>query len=154
VAALLVVVSAASLVPDRRAALAASLAGAGDTPAVARWLADQLRDGGTVLNLESDGTALLYADARVPVLSSAGQAVLDQPVGGLPLSEQLLDLGDPEVAARLAALDVRFVALGTANRYWGQGVGYDWRAVAAQPQLRLSAAGDQMVVLRYQTGVS
>lgn len=154
VVAVVVVASATRLVPDRRVDLAASLAGAGDTAAVATWLSDQLRDGGTVLNLEADGTPLLFAYARVPVLSSAGAAVVDEPVGGVPLSERLLDLGDTAVADRLAALDVRFVALGTANRYWGQSVGYDWRQVAAQPQLQLVALGQQLVVLRYQGDAS
>ncbi len=107
-----------------------------------------------MLNLEADGTPLMFAYARVPVLSGTSQALMDEPVGGAPLAGRLLDLDDPAVAQRLAALGVRFLALGVANRYWGQGIGYDWRQVAAQPEVALVAQGDQVVVLAYRGGES
>ena len=150
--AAVLLVTAASTVPERRADLAASLAGAGDTEAVADRLSAQLAAGGTVLNLEADGTPLLFAYARVPVLSALTQDEVDVAVDAIPLAQRLLQLDDPGVAARLAALDVRFLVLGTGSRYWGQGVGYDWRAVAAQPQLSLVERGSDVAVLRYQGG--
>ncbi len=149
-AAAILLVLAAPLVPERRVDLAASLAGAGDTARIAGVLATELRDGGSVLNLEPDGTAMLYAHARAPVTSAHRQDLLEQ--GSPPLSGSLLRLGDPEVAAQLAALDVRFLAIGTVSRYWGQGAGATWQDIAAQEQVEPFLTGTDMVVLRYLPG--
>jgi hypothetical protein len=59
----LLAIPASQLVPMRRQALRATLAGAGDTPAVAGRLASLLAPGETVLNFEGDGGALLSPSA-------------------------------------------------------------------------------------------
>ncbi len=53
-------------VEQRQLALASTLAGAGDTPAIADRLSGLLEPGETVLNLESDGSTNLFSAARVP----------------------------------------------------------------------------------------
>ncbi len=145
---------AVQVVPARRADLRASLAGAGDTIAVAQGLASRLEPGQTVLNLEGDGTANLFAYARVPVLSGlALEANLtDDPLLAEPITDHLLNLGDPLVARRLSQLNVAFIVLGVTSRYWNPEVGYIWQDVAAQPAAELDSVGTDVVVLRYLEG--
>ena len=69
VAAVCVVALAVQVVPDRRSDLRNELAGAGDSKTVAGTLKGLLREDEAVLNMEGDGTANLFAYARVPVLS-------------------------------------------------------------------------------------
>lgn len=143
---------AAQLVPARRGDLSSSLAGAGDTGAVADQLASRLRAGETVLNLEGDGTAALFAYSRIPVLSglSLDQSVAgDGALAGAPLTYELLRLSDPEVSRRMREANVAFIALGTTSRYWGSEVGYAWQEVLAQQEARLELRGSDVAILRY-----
>ena len=143
---------AAQLVPARRGDLSSSLAGAGDTGTVADLLASRLRPGQTVLNLEGDGTAALFAYSRIPVLSGLG---LDESVAGDgalaldPLTHELLRLADPEVSRRMREANVAFVALGTTSRYWGSEVGYAWQEVLSQQEVQLELQGSDVTILRY-----
>ena len=140
------------VVPTRRQALAGSLAGAGDSLSVARDIAEELQPGETVVNLEADGTANLFAYARVPVLEAfafdetAGRPLEDPQAR---LSDQLMRLSDPEVARRFADLNVAYIALGTTSRYWGSAPGYVWQAIASQSEVELHRVGTDLVVLRY-----
>jgi hypothetical protein len=149
--ALLVAISA-DIVPDRRSSLAATLAGAGDTPRVARAIERALLPGETIMNLEGDGTANLFAIARLPVLS--GSREYD---GSLPggrdfawLSSSLMNVQDREVAAALSDLGVRFIAIGTTSLYWDTQVGYDVDLLIEQDDLYVFAVGSHMTVLEYR----
>lgn len=137
---------------ERRVDLAASLAGAGDTPRVAEQLAQSLEPGQTVLNFEGDGTANLYSAARVPVL--AGLKEWRGPVASSRdyqwLVQSLLRLDDPEVAASLDDLGVAYVAVGTTSIFWDPEVGYDVDMLLAQPQLTEYLRGTDLVILRYE----
>jgi hypothetical protein len=158
VAAALALASAAALavqvVPNRRTDLTAALAGAGDSPRVAQELASLLRPGESVLTFEGDGTANLFAFARVPVTAGFAQdpAMTDPlPPTGEPLEEQLLRLADPAVRSRLTDLGIAYIALGS-YRYWGEGPGYLVPRLLEQPELRLALTGTDMVVLKYDAG--
>lgn len=143
------------VVPARRADLRASLAGAGDTPHVARQLKATLGPGQTVLNFDTDGTANLFAFARVPLTAGLDQdpAVAEAAVpGGQPLVERLLHLERPEVKAQLQDLGVAYIAVGTTARYWGTETGYVWQALVSQPELEVAEMGSDMVILEYNPG--
>ncbi|MGB7983491.1 MAG: DUF6541 family protein [Candidatus Nanopelagicales bacterium] len=149
----LVVVVSVGQVETRRADLQAALAGAGDSPEIAAEVMAELPPGGTVLNFEGDGTANLFAFARVPILDAFR---IDDDAGGSSLADvdrvqdRLLDLDDPVVARRLEELSVHYVAIGVSTRYWNPGVAYDWQMLARQPQLDLAFAGTDLVILRYR----
>jgi hypothetical protein len=139
-------------ISDRRGDLAATLAGAGDTPKIAQQLDEALLPGQTVLNFEGDGTANLYSVSRVPVL--AGLTEWDGAISGDKdyawLLRSLLRLDDPQVSSALEALGVTFIAVGTTSMFWDPEVGYDIDQLAAQDQLSLFAKGTDMVVFRYR----
>jgi hypothetical protein len=108
-----------------------------------------------VLTFDGDGTANLFAFARVPVTAGLDQdrAVADPlPPTGEPLEEQLLRLADPSVRSRLTELGVAYIALGS-HRYWGEGPGYLVPHLLEQPQLSLALTGTDLVVLKYEAGV-
>ena len=139
------------IVGDRRGNLAAALAGAGDTPALARGLRDELQPGETVLTFEGDGTANLFAAARLPVISGWDELQLP-PKAGLTvegLLGSLMQLDSREVAEALAALHVRFISLGTGSVYWGSETGYSVRKLLEQPELTVHAVGSDMTILEY-----
>lgn len=143
---------AVQVVPARRVDLNHALAGAGDTAQIAGQLADLLLPGESVLTFDGDGTANLFAFARVPVTAGLDQdpAAADPlPPSGLPLEQQLLRLEDPAVRSRLAELGVAYIALGSA-RYWGEGPAYLLPRLLEQPQLSLALSGSDMVIMRYQ----
>jgi hypothetical protein len=142
---------AAQVIPQHRADLAGALAGAGDTGDVARLLEGQLRPGQTVLNLEGDGSANLFAFARVPVTAGLSQ---DPRVaeGPRPVAERLLQLDARDVGRALRDLGVAYVVVGNGPRFWGQGVGYSLDALLAQPQLEVAFVGSDLTVLRYRPG--
>ncbi len=153
-AAAMIAAMAVQVVPSRRADLRSTLAGAGDTLQIARLLEERIEEGGAVLNLEGDGTANMFAYARVPVLDGLGpDPRLEMPWGGA-LTDSLLELDDPAVAERLDDLGVEYIALGTTSRYWGARTGYSWQQVASQPQVKLELVGTDLVVLRYVGGPS
>jgi hypothetical protein len=138
-------------VEQRQSALAETLAGAGDTPALAEELMRLLKPGETVLNLESDGTANLFTAARVPVV--VGESVMvtlpnGDPAGDL-LTDYWLDLDDPRAARALAQLGVRYLALGTRNIYWGPSIGYAEADLVAMAQLTPVLRGTDITVFRY-----
>ena len=137
-AGLLLLSTSAGVVPGRRLNLEATLAGAGDTARIAEELRGQLKPGETVLGLEGDGTEMLFAYNRVPVFSDVG------------LSTKLGRLDDPEVAASLQNLKVRYLAIGTSSLHWGPKPGYSIARLLEQPQLSAAFEGTDMVVLRYE----
>ena len=150
----LVLGMALQVVPARRFHLAASLAGAGDTAAIARSLATEISPAGVVWTFEGDGTATQFAYARVPVNThlasedvrgSGGQ-------GGDAPDINLMQLADPVVASTLKRLGVEYFAIGTTSRYWDTSEAYSWRLLLEQPQLSLAHQGTDMVVLRYRAG--
>lgn len=151
-AASLMIVMAYDGISDRRGDLAATLAGAGDTPKIAQQLDEALLPGQTVLNFEGDGTANLYSVSRVPVL--AGLTEWDGAISGDKdyawLLRSLLRLDDPQVSSALEELGVTFIAVGTTSMFWDPEVGYDIDQMAAQDQLSLFAKGTDMVVFRYR----
>jgi hypothetical protein len=151
----MIVALAVQVVPDRRYFLSASLAGAGDTVSIARWLATVVSSGGTVHTFEGDGTANLYAYARVPV-TTVLKASDVRKTGGVGVDGledlNLMRLDDPVVAAQLAHLNIEYFAIGTTSIYWSPAEAYSWELLLAQPQLRLAEQGTDMVVLRYVPG--
>ena len=148
--------TAVPVVAGHREDLAATLAGAGDTPAMAKSLSRILDEGETVLNFEGDGSANLFAAGRVPVLAAYAEPSADSALGRdyVIARNGLMSIADPAVAGALARLRVAYVAIGTTSMYWGspyvEPVGYDVGALIRQPGLQVAMAGSDLVVLRYQ----
>lgn len=148
----LLVASTWNLIPERRHAMSATLAGAGDTFRVARDLANSLQPGERVLNLEDDGTSNLFAFARVPVTvgSTVPASVPGTDVPYSWLQENLTHLGDPSVARVMAAGGIAYLAVGTTSVYYGSSIGYALDDLLLQPQLTVWDVGTDMVILRYR----
>ncbi len=138
-------------VRTKRGNLEATLAGAADTPDLGRELAARLSEGETVLNFEADGTANLFAAARIPVLAAQSYSSKGlSPDRDLPwLLDNLIHLDDPEVAAALDQLNVKYLALGTTSLYWLSSVGYSPDRLQDQSHLHLELTADDMMILRY-----
>jgi hypothetical protein len=151
VAAVLIAAGSNAVVSDRRHDLATTLAGSGDTPRIATALLERLSPGETVLNFEGDGSANLFAAARVPVLASLRVPEASTSIGAdyMTAIGGLLRLGDPEVRRALDAIGVAYVAVGTTSLYWDSSVGYDLASLVAQPELKVALEGSDMTVLRY-----
>lgn len=150
--ALLLALISLPTVEARRGELAASLAGAGDTPEIGKKIASELHADETVMTFEGDGTAMLFAANRLPVLSgwTDWEGTL---AGGRDykwLSASLMRLDDPEVAEAMADLRIRYLAIGTTSLYWDQQLGYDIEALLDQPELSLAWQGSDMMILEYQ----
>jgi hypothetical protein len=137
-AAVVVAMPAQQLVSGRRLNLNATLAGAGDTAAVARTLNGWLAPGETVLTLEGDGSEFMYAYARTPVRSDPW------------LATRLGLVEEPEVARRMAELGVRFIALGTTSLHWGPKPGYSIDRLGQLESLQPVLTGTDVSVLRYE----
>ena len=137
---------------QRRGHLASTLAGAGDTGELAARLSMILEPGEVVLNSESDGTANLFAFARVPVLAAFGYSTVRSEDGMTveELAQHLTQLSDPDVAAAMKSLAVRYIVVGTTSLYWGQSPGYSMEELLSQEQLSLTLRGTDMDVLRYE----
>lgn len=140
------------IVKQRRANLSSTLAGAGDTAAIAERLAHRLGPGQSVLNLEADGSAQLFSYSRVPVLAGLGYSSLPTEAGlSVPtLVERLMQLDDPDVAKAMADLNVTYVVLGTTSLYWDPSVGYSLELLARQPELKVEMRGSDLTVMRYE----
>ncbi len=65
------------------------------------------------------------------------------------LYDTWLRLDHPYVQSLLRRLQVRYLAVGTRNVYWGTSVGYTVSDLLAQPELSVAIVGTDMVVLRY-----
>ena len=148
--------TAVPVVAGHREDLSSTLAGAGDTPEIAQSLRRILEDGQTVLNFEGDGSANLFAAARVPVIAAFSEPRADSALGRdyAIARDGLMSIADPTVADALARLRVAYVAIGTTSMYWDspyvEPVGYDVGALIRQPGLQVAMAGTDLVVLRYQ----
>jgi len=157
-AAALIGGTAVPTVASHRSDLAATLAGAGDTPDIARALGDLLVEGQTVLNFEGDGTANLFAASRVPVIAGSSEPSSDTLLGRdyAIARDGLMSIAHPTVSAALERLKVGYVAIGTTSMYWDspyfEPVGYDLPTLLRQPELTVALTGSDMVVLRYQAG--
>jgi hypothetical protein len=151
-AALLVAAGSHAVAGDRRHDLVTTLAGAGDTPTVAKALLDRLSPGETVLNFEGDGSANLFAAARVPVLATLRAPETDATMATdyMTAISGMMRVGDPDVRRALENLRVGYVALGTTSLYWGVSAGYDISSLLAQPELQMVLEGTDLVVLRYE----
>jgi hypothetical protein len=151
----LLAIPASQLVPMRRQALQATLAGAGDTPAVAGRLASLLAPGETVLNFEGDGGALLFAVGRLPIVSATADA--DSPgLAGHPYSVAIRGLSkvsDPEVAVAMRDLGVGYLAVGTSSLYWNRMTGHAMERLVGQPEFTIAVQGTDLTILKYD-GVS
>ncbi len=147
-----ILLPARELVPMRRASLAATLAGAGDSPAIARQLADRVRPGGTVLNFEGDGGALLFPLARVPIVlafwdpENHSQEASDYEKA----IRNLARVEEPEVAAAMSDLGVEYVVVGTSSLYWNRMTGYSLPDILQQRQFSVALRGSELTVLRYR----
>ena len=153
VVGLLVFTNASTVVAQRHEGLFATLTGAGDTPEVARALAGDLGPGETVLNFEGDGTANLFAAARVPVVAALLEPDPDSQVGRdyATAISGLMRVSDPEVVAATDALGVRYVAVGTSSMYWDLGtIGYDRERLLELPEFEVALRGTDMIVLGYE----
>lgn len=150
-ALVLLVTGFGAVVPQRRADLASTLAGAGDSARLAEYLSAAMAPGTSVMNLEADGSANLFAYARIPVLAAWGYSSRESTgrIDVTRLSKELMRLGSPEVAAAMKELQVSFVVLGTSSVYWGASTGYALELLLQQPQLSLEWSGSDLAVLRY-----
>lgn len=155
-AVLVAITAVGGIVEARRLALWASLAGAGDTPLVARDLVALLEPGQVVLNFEGDGTANLFAAARVPVVSAL-RTPEEIGVSGLDTDEllsSLMRLSDPAVSEMMSAAGVGYIAIGTTSMYRGSDGGYSIDRLLRQGQLTLAVVGSDITVLAYEPSSS
>lgn len=150
-AAIVAIAAAGGIVEVRRVSLWAALAGAGDTPRVARDLSARLEPGQVVLNFEGDGTANLFAAARVPVVSAlrTPEEIGVSGVNTEDLLSSLMRLSDPEVAEMMVAAGVAYVAIGTTSMYWTSQPGYSIDRLLERNQLSVHSVGTDLTILAY-----
>jgi hypothetical protein len=152
--AFVVVASASGIVADRRTDLWATLAGAGDTPRIARDLSARMKPGQVVLNFEGDGSANLFSAARIPVVSGlrTPDDVAGSGVDGAELLSSLMRLSDPAVAEMMDDAGVGYIAIGTSSMYWNVQGGYSLAGLVEQEQLTVELVGSDLTVLAYDAG--